>query len=255
MKRSLLLACWLGGLAILVLVGSTAYAQPPMKNHYKTYEVVGPTISAPLILKDQFGTITVTSMTMTKFSNPTEKNFESIIDSLLHYTWWNFFVPQPTRTVNATDQFGFNQWTVFDALYLLAPALKNAPPPPPAPPFANHYLCYEASGPTLGLNLTLADQIDTVQVTVLFGKFLCNPVAKTVGGFTFPVVDSLAHLTCYLVQNPKFYDVPVIATDQFDPGWQIRLNDNLCLCVPALKEDTNPVEESTWGRIKSLYRE
>ena len=121
---------------------------------------------------------------------------------------------------------------------------------------ANHYLCYEASGPTLGFNVTLKDQVDEVAVTVLFGKFICNPVEKTVlGGLTFPVVDNLAHLTCYLVQNPRPYDVPEIATDQFDAGWQIRLNDNLCLCVPAFKEEDLPIEESTWGRIKALYKD
>ena len=257
MKKNLLLLRGLTALVILVLAGGAASAQGlPMKNHYKTYEVTPITLPTALILKDQFGTVTVSSMAMTKFAIPAEKNGEPIIDPKLHYTWWNFFVPQPVRTVNATDQFGFNEWTVADALYLLAPALKNAPLPPPGPPIANHYLCYEASGPTLGFNVTLKDQVDSVSVSVLFGKFFCNPVEKTLpGDITFPVVDSLAHLTCYLVQNPRPYDVPVIATDQFNPGWQLRLHDNLCLCVPALKEELPvPTEESTWGELKSNYR-
>ena len=50
MNRNVLLACGLMSLVILVLLGSAAYAQP-MKNHYKTYEVLGPTISAPLLLR------------------------------------------------------------------------------------------------------------------------------------------------------------------------------------------------------------
>ena len=116
----------------------------------------------------------------------------------------------------------------------------------------NHYKCYEAVGPTVVLEVSLVDQFDDVTVVVLQGKYFCNPVEKTAAGITFPIVDEEAHMTCYLVDNPTPYDIQVYATDQFGQ-WFIPLLENLCLCLPALKQGVTATEESTWGRIKSIY--
>ncbi len=250
----------LGLAAVLLLSAVTAIAQTlPHENHYKVYRTIPITYVRPVTLIDQFGPINVTDFVLEKFANPAEKihpetgDVFPIVDPAIHQTWWRIHAPQPSRTIVGIDQFGISQWILGDATYLLNPALKNVPPPAP-PPVWNHYVCYQAHGPTLGRPVILIDQFGTCNVVVLQGKLFCNPAEKLhEDGTSYPIVDHVAHLACYLVQNATPFTRSITAIDQFG-FWQLETFENDCMCVPALKEHVLRTEQSTWGKIKAMYR-
>lgn len=258
MRYRRMLACF-GCAAILLLPLAQAGAQAnlPNENHYKVYQVLNPLSTYyPLTLTDQFGTNTVTNVTLDKFANPaakrhTDGTISPIVDPDAHQTWWKISVPQPSRTVIAIDQFGTRPWVLGNATYLLLPALKNVQYG--HPPVRNHYLCYEAIGPTQGIPVLLTDQFGDCNVVVLYGKYFCNPVEKRNAGAIYPIVDYYAHLTCYTVDNPTLQSHFVYSLDQFRyAGLELGRND--CLCNPAIKETVLGTEQSTWGKVKALYR-
>jgi len=206
-------------------------------DHYKTYEIIGPTFSGPVIMRDQFGEEQTTFLQMRKFATPVSKNEEPIYDPLAHLSWWEFDPAQthPIRIVDVEDQFGRFNWTVRDPRYLLLPALKNAAAGDEIP-VKNHYLCYEAQGDTMMITVMLTDQFDSSMVVVLEPAYFCNPCEKEIpGGIIYPVIDSLAHFTVYRIQNPNTYQIRVNMLDQFGFWMDFFLEDNLYLCVPAHK--------------------
>jgi len=251
---------------VLILLASSAFAQPPVlpaENHYKVYLSTPITYVKPLALRDQFGQLTVVDMIFEKFATPAEKIVQNadgtyttypMINPDIHMDWWRIFSPQPSRTIIGTDQFGKAPWVLGDAHYLLLPSLKNVPVPTPPAPTWNHYLCYDAlTGPLVNRQVTLIDQFGNVQVQVLQAKYFCNPVEKTADGVVYPIIDFNAHLACYMVTGITSAPRNITTVDQFG-FWQTTIYENDCLCVPALKDHPLPVEQSTWGRIKALYR-
>jgi hypothetical protein len=255
MKRRVIWLSCLGVALILLgfgLLGNYADANPvPVPDDYKIYEFspLYPWTAANVLLEDQFGETFHPSLALEKFSTPL-----GYWPGIAHLSWWTIDDPQPTRQVGVWDQFGYwNIWTIKDGRYLLAPALKDTGGDPPE---ENHYKCYEViQGPTMNTTLRLVDQYDDVTVTVLTAKFLCNPVQKTHGGHVYPVIDSSFHLTVYEVENTTLYNIPVGIVDQFvDLGTIGYLHENLYLAVGAVKEYPIAIEESTWGRIKALYK-
>ena len=249
----------LASMATVLFFSSFARAQDdlPAENHYKVYKEAAVEIPAlfTLSLRDQFGTVNVEIIQRTRFATPASKDGSVVYDHNAHQSWFAINAAQPERNVLVTDQFGTYLWTLGDAKYLVAPAVKY-PQPGDAPPERNHYLCYEAThGAEVIRPVMVVDQFGTVQVTVVIGKLFCNPVEKTLGdGTVFPIIDSQAHLACYLVENPEGYSIPVTVLDQFGSP-EMTLVSNDCLCAPALKERVLGVEQSTWGRIKALYRD
>jgi hypothetical protein len=93
-----------------------------------------------------------------------------------------------------------------------------------------------------------------VEVVVLVGEIFCNPVEKVFQGEVSPISDQFLHLACYQVDNTTNYDVTESVADQFGAR-PITLGQNEFLCVPAIKETVVGTEQSTWGRIKSLYNQ
>jgi hypothetical protein len=137
--------------------------------------------------------------------------------------------------------------------FLLNPALKN-PMPGEEIPVANHYKCYNCEGAAPNATVVLKDQF--IERTAIVGPpiWLCNPTKKTVvGGPTYDMVDPDQHLVCYQIPG-EVTDFSAAVTDQFVPGSQLRLIDYRYLCVPSTKHDPTQTEQSTWGRLKTLYR-
>jgi len=100
-------------------------------NHYLTYFVPDPiTLSGSLLLQDQFGESLHSALVLERFSTPVDKSQEGIIDPLAHLTWWRLLdgVGSTFRRVVVTNQFGVQDLEVFEAEYLLAPAVKNTEP-------------------------------------------------------------------------------------------------------------------------------
>jgi len=259
MRNYRLMSCAAVLLTAVALLGvGQASAQQYLENHYKVYEVANPSqVIMPITLVDQFGVVTVDTLTLEKFAIPTEKVLSDgtvypIEDPFRHYTWWAFDRPEFVRRVDVLDQFGGYSWRVRNSRYLLTPAGKNQPD---YPTNANHYKCYYADdAPVLDIQVTLHDQVDTASVVVVLrGEYFCNPVEKQIPGATFPIVDDLTHLACYRVENPTPYSVTYVVADQFGMR-EVALGNNTYLCVPAEKGKVVGEENSTWGRIKALYR-
>jgi hypothetical protein len=213
------------------------FNQPDI-DHYKTYEVWGPDYTGPMLLKDQFQDEYVDMIQMRKFATPVMKNNFPYCDSIVHYTWWELLEPvdpEPLLYVNAQDQFGFQNLQVTDSRFLLTPAVKF-PEANDTIPEKNHYLCYEAIGHGLDIDVLLVDQFDSTYVVILVPEYFCNPCVKELldSGTIYPIVDPLAHLIIYRIDNPNQYDIFINALDQFG-YWEFRLNENLYLAVPALK--------------------
>jgi hypothetical protein len=259
MRATILLAL------VISLVATEALAQPlPVENHYKVYNLpsrIG--IGRPITLRDQFGSFDVTTLLFDRFATPAEKVLPDgtdypMINPVVHMDWWRVDSPQPQRSVIGTDQFGQSVWVLGNAVYLLTPSLKNPIPDPrgnyPPPPVWNHYLCYDAiSGPLLSQPVTVIDQFGNVQVVLLAAKFFCNPVEKTDAGRLYPIIDNTAHLACYSFQPLAGFHA-ITTNDQFG-FWQTQIDKADCLCVPALKDYPVRTQQSTWGKIKSLYRD
>src|SRR5258705_4016152 len=105
----------------------------------------------------------------------------------------------------------------------------------------------------LNQRVMLIDQFGNVQVVVLGAKYFCNPVEKNDRGAVYPIIDRIAHLACYQVDN-RAPDINNIITDDQFGFWKTTIQGNDCLCVPARTDVPVPTKQTTWGRIKSLYR-
>jgi hypothetical protein len=83
--------------------------------------------------------------------------------------------------------------------------------------------------------------------------YYCNPVAKTVDGVVYPIIDPVTHLACYHGLTGEYMYLPFVTGDQFG-NWNTYAVLGDCLCVPSERQDNVATTESTWGRIKALYR-
>jgi len=135
----------------------------------------------------------------------------------------------------------------------LSPALKNTLTGGNVSD-ADHFLCYDAAGSPLNLTANLINQFLPEQIVLLDPKFFCNPVEKQHAGVTFPILNDIEHLVCYDIDPHGSLNVPsVILVDQFLTTLGLPF-ESVLLCVPSLKTGVTPTEESTWGKVKSIYR-
>jgi hypothetical protein len=166
-----------------------------------------------------------------------------IEDEEEHFTMYNAPAPAAPRTVLVTDQFGTDvPWQLTTPKYLLVPTAKTIG----GVTFddrnrMNHYWCYAATGPRVGVRATLDDQFsgpDDVRVTT--PTLFCNPAEKVHAGETFRIVDEELHLACYEIhgkQKTEQFTIGVenqFETDTFQTSaWEI-------LCAPAEKALPSP---------------
>ncbi len=258
MQNRIRIMCVAAAVAVLLVGAGVRAQQLPTENHYKLYDYgVGDSLfyRSFLTLSDQFGQFQVDSVMLEELANPVDKNGEGIVDPIAHQTWWVLF-PQYSSMFTAliTDQFGSQYWTMVGPRWLVLPALKNPTDPGAGPPLRNHYLCYQAVGASPDVAVTLIDQFGTVSTLVAEALVFCNPVEKKLSdGTVYPVVDQCAHLACYSITDTGQYGFPVSTLDQFG-GRTADVGGSWLLCVPAHKNEATPVQESTWGKLKTLFR-
>jgi hypothetical protein len=246
------LAPALVGVTIALIGGAPAPAQPPSgENHFRCYIVSQqtPQPAVTITLEDQFTTApeTVTVGEPVMVCAPTEKTVgeevSPIADEEEHYTLYNAPGVASPRSVLVTDQFGAGvSWQVTTPKYVLVPTAKT---------FGgvtfddrdrlNHYWCYEANGPRVGVRATLQDQFsgpDLVRVTT--PTLLCNPAEKVHAGQRFRIEDKELHLACYEIHGKqKTEQFTIGAENQFETdmfqtaAWEI-------LCAPAEKTLASP---------------
>jgi hypothetical protein len=161
-----------------------------------------------------------------------------IADEEEHFVLYNAPSVATPRSVLVTDQFGTDvPWQLTTPKYVLVPTAKTVG----GVTFddrddLNHYWCYEANGPRVGVRATLEDQFsgpDDVRVTT--PTLFCNPAEKVHAGETFRIEDRNLHLACYEIhgkQKTQQFTIGVenqFETDVFQTAaWEI-------LCAPAEK--------------------
>lgn len=253
MHRLTMLLVPILGAGLMWSHGSAQDAAIP-ENHYLVYKVQeSPSVTGPIILRDQFGVSQHTFAVLDKFANPVDKNREGIFDPLYHQTWWLIDDPQVPRTVIVENQFGSQTWTIGNGRYLVLPAAKNTSEPgsPPQDVF-NHYKCYDATAPLMDMQVGLVDQFLSTAMFPIVPKFLCNPVEKEIDGQVTKIVNKDTHLACYSMEEVTFV-ASLLASDQFG-AWKLTTNWPELFCVPSLKRIPVQAEESSWGELKSIYR-
>lgn len=224
------------------------------ENHYMVYQVKeSPSVTGPIILRDQFGVTQHTFAVLDKFANPVDKNREGIFDPRFHQTWWLIDDPQDPRTVIVENQFGTQTWRIGNGRYLVLPAAKNETDPGSLPQdFINHYKCYDATAPIMDMQVGLVDQFLTATTFPISPRFLCNPVEKEIDGQVTKIVDPDTHLACYYM-DPINVGASIEASDQFGRR-RLGVVQTELFCVPSLKRIPVQVEEPSWGELKSIYR-
>ena len=143
---------------------------------------------------------------------------------------------------NQFDDLGLPQTLeVHNPNALCVPTEKN-PMPPGQPLVRDHYKCYDAMGPIVSRPVTLADQFQYREVTVLHPILFCNPADKNGGG----IVNQIDHITCYMTDPPGGL-VPGMVTirNQFYQYESLELGPPMALCVPSKKIEWTPVTTTT----------
>jgi hypothetical protein len=251
--------------SLLLMPAANVTAQilpPPEWDHYLPFYVDPPyTWVEAIELDDQFGTSTHHQFVLTQFALPVDKNQEGIYDDILHYTWWEIFNEEEGRDVFVDNQFGTQLLHVTNARYLWNPALKNANSADgstvPTPPDANHYKCYEASGQPVGLEVSLGHQFDPgIHTQVLEPELFCNPTEKLHldTGLQNNIHQLDRHYVCYRIEPPVTLGFQIGFADQFLFDEFLNLDVSELLCVPTLKTGFVQTEESSWGKLKAIYR-
>jgi hypothetical protein len=250
--------------ACLTFVAASAHAQaggnPPDVNptHYWSYTLIDPVIHpTPIQVSDQFFRFPVPMYvdSLARLVNWVHKDNSPVLDTLIHYTWWNVQPKLPMQVpVIVTNQFGQQPVQVEHVEFMLVPAWKNQPQP--VQPNANHYLCYRAHGfnPPPQPHFFQDEWRQDVQYPYPM-EFLCTPCMKEHNGQIYPPVDTLTHLAVYPITPQSDYFYPFIM-DQFFAGpvyvWQKPLE---YLFVPSDKKlIITDSKKASWGRIKTLYR-
>jgi hypothetical protein len=235
------------GVTVLLVAGAPAPAQPPSKeNHFRCYIVSQqtPQPAQTITLDDQFtnGPVTVTVGEPVMFCAPTAKTVGTevspIEDEQEHYTLYAAPGVASPRNALVTDQFGTDvPWQVTTPKYLLVPTAKTIG----GVTFddradLNHYWCYQATGPRVGVRATLEDQFsgpDDIRVTT--PTLLCNPAEKVHGTQTFRIEDRNLHLACYEIHGKqKTEQFTFLAENQFETD-QFQISSWEILCAPAEK--------------------
>jgi hypothetical protein len=223
----------------------TPTAMPPLDSvdHYKVYSLAPEGFFMPQVfLEDQFSAGPVDLIEIAKLGVPVSKAIAPLLPAPLpgglvhpfeHLTWYEFFEPQPPRTVRLKNQFtGENKgaiWSVGDGRFLLVPAEMDFQP---GIELGQHWKCYEAFPlfhPDVTVNLV--DQIHAEpNVIVGPGRYLCNPVDKNFEGPP-PLLEQ--HLACYDIPQTYLGEFHALE-DQFG-GHPIFVENPELLCLPSLK--------------------
>ena len=258
MKRLLLAIVTVAVVSLLATRSPAQIGPNPPENHYLVYlfEYTAAVDLPGLTLRDQWGTWYPGDVYyQDKWANPLFlKNGEDVTwDPLLHHAWYKLEEPLANaRSVIVEHQWGAYDLVIRNAKHLIVPADKHNQIP--GIPIGNHYLCYEAIGTPLQFPVDLSDQWGQHRQVAWEPVCFCNPVEKILpGGESYPPVDPRIHLTCYRL-DPLATTRPVDWEDQFGLWVNDSSKVECLICLPSIKTDIVPTEESTWGRIKEIYK-
>jgi hypothetical protein len=246
MRRIAGLGIAIAQIGAMVLIATPVSAQPPSdENHFTCYIVSQqtPQPAAMITLDDQFTEGPEATMVgePVMFCPPTAKTVGeetfAIEGEEEHYTLYTAPSAAEPRTVLITDQFGTDvPWRITTPKYVMVPTAKTIG----GETFddrdnMNHYWCYEANGPRVGVRAMLEDQFSIRDVRVTTPTLLCAPAEKVHDGQTFPIEDEDLHLACYEIHDKqKVQQFTLAAENQFEED-TFQTGPFEILCAPAEK--------------------
>jgi hypothetical protein len=213
-------------------------------DHFQCYEVkpaffAGPTVT----VQDQFGTLHETLRYPHRLCAAANKNGEGMQDPTHHLVGYRTKPSPFTKRLRQTlvDQFGTQLLDVVRPDVLDVPTSKDGVSL--ASPL-DHFQCYTVKrskgGPKFAKHtVSVADQFETVTLTLVKPVLLCAPASKNNEDPTAPSHPD--HLTCYKTQDGKFPQSTHTINNQFGLD-QVTLIHRRELCVPSLK---NPATTTT----------
>jgi hypothetical protein len=226
---------------------STTTTLPPPLDHFRWYDASALNSTTVTITDQWIPPMAVGIGPAAAFLVPVEKD-DPIIDPFTHLTAYLEYPPPPfvPLSVDIDNQFGPQTLTVYAPTLLLVPTEKFPAGPGPLPPLPrDHFQCYTAFGPSLGVPKVLTDQFSGPDpVTVLDPFLFCNPASKDGSPILGPPPE---HLTCYSYTPPGSAVGPIPFKNQFtEPGVaSIDVFAADALCVPSLKLGFGPTTTTT----------
>ncbi|MBC7965231.1 MAG: hypothetical protein H7Z17_04820 [Fuerstia sp.] len=218
--------------------------EPPVQaslDHFKVYIVKKTEVSFPIASRGQFDKepVKASLIALTHFANPVSKNKEPIIDKNAHLTWYQFKPaekPEPKRLITFENQFGLQQITIGQPVYLLVPALKKEDGLD-FPKGLDHFKCYEVlEGKSVEKSVDLVDQFGSSQTTARIPKYFCVPAEKIRGDILEKIQNEKDHLVFYDIGAEDAGRV-ISVGDQFNrPATrELSVEKSVYLGVPTVK--------------------
>lgn len=211
---------------------------PGALDHFLYYDATGPD-GPPVSVVDQFGPqpAGLDLGPVVSFLVPANKNQEGLVDPVSHLT--GYLMPGPpaaVERVRVTNQFGVRNLRLGPARELLVPTNKLIGVQGTVS--IDHFACYDATGGSIDVPVTVQDQFHTAAVGRLVRKpfLFCNPADKNGEG----IINLDDHLTCYRTEPPGNPIGLVPIFNQFNPpglpDLPIQVHADVALCVPSEKE-------------------
>jgi hypothetical protein len=232
---------------------ATPMPTPPLDpvDHYKVYSKLIGLIAISVHMEDQFGAGVRNVLNLGKLGVPVSTAIAPNLPSgdlfrpAEHLNWWEIYDPQPLRYARLKNQFTSENkgaiWEVHDGHFLLVPAIKDGQG---TITLNQHWKCYDAVAlhdPDVTVNLL--DQFGLEEgVSVGPGRYLCNPVRKTLPGLPSepppPLPDE--HLACYQIIGLPLDEAHTVTDQLIVNTISIFVENPELLCLPSLKTLPEP---------------
>ena len=210
-----------------LLLGLPAYAQ---LDHFNVYNVSGGPDGPVVQIADQFGSMITDLGPANHFLVPADKNGEGITDFFSHLASYDILDPVlAPPAVISINQFGTQTLSLGESSTLLVPTEKLIAP---GPVNLDHYLCYDATGPSIDIGVSIQDQFQSQTAVVLDPFLFCTPADVNGEGIQNP--DD--HLTIYhYTPQGQSLGVSLPILNQFFPSaTNIDVTEPFALAVPSL---------------------
>jgi hypothetical protein len=231
-------------LAALAAGPARAQFQPPALDHFTVYDATGQLNPPIATFQDQFQIQTRDLGPTVFLLVPARKNAEPLLDPISHLTCYQLPTGSPPP-LPLPPQITIRHQFANPTTLTLGPAFVACIPTEKFPPqqvTIDHFVCYQATGPTLSVGATFLDQFQgfTHQLTTPF--MFCSPATKGLGAPPLPdlpppVMDPTSHLACYNITPfappPAIGEVPI--RNQFGTDL-LTLQQRRFACLPATKE-------------------
>jgi hypothetical protein len=170
------------------------------------------------------------------FANPVSKNGEKIVDRNAHLTFYVAYdrIPDPTRVVDYTDQFGKRRVYIGRKFGFLSPTQK-AHEGSKFPKRLDHYVAFEVLdyGEPVNRPVRLRDQWGRYESRVLYPAFFAAPSKKWHDCEVDDINNEKTHLAIYRI-TPNAAEKHAKSRDQFGSR-PIHAGRTALLAVPCKK--------------------